>query len=48
VDIAFREFRDGEYTGEITPDQAGAWDVNIVFIVQGTQRTINFPLEVGE
>lgn len=45
-DVSFREFRDGEYTGELTPDQPGAWDINVIFMVAGTRRTINFPLIV--
>lgn len=44
VELAFREFRDGEYTVQLSPDQPGAWELHLIFLHEGTRRTVIFGL----
>jgi hypothetical protein len=48
VELDFREFRDGEYTAELTPDQTGQWNLHISFMIDGTRRTASFWLQARD
>ncbi len=48
VEINFREFRDGEYTAELAPDQPGQWNLHVSFMIEGTRRTAAFWLPARE
>ncbi len=48
LEIPFREFRDGEYTAELLPDQPGSWNLNLSFMQEGTRRTASFGLQARD
>jgi hypothetical protein len=48
VEISFREFRDGEYTADLNPDQPGPWDLHLSYMQEGTRRTASFGLQARD